>query len=104
MEEKTTIKDIIKTIICGTIALTVVWGICQFEELKTIIRFSFFFLFWLVSIYATIFYESDWENFSFEHDWVELVIKAIAVVIWTIIFYLAAFYGIGLEEGPWENV
>ena len=104
LEEKTTIKDIIKTIICGTIALTVVWGICQFEELKTIIRFSFFFLFWLVSIYATIVYESDWKNFSFEHDWLELVIKAIAVVVWTIIFYLAAFYGIGLEEGPWENV
>lgn len=104
MEEKTTIKDIIKTIICGAIALTVVWGIGQFEELKTIIRFSFFFLFWLVSICATIFYKSDWKSFSFGRDWLDLVARIIGVIVWTIIFYLAAFYGIGLEDGPWENV
>lgn len=111
LEEKGTTKDIIKTIIGGAITfiggaitITVVWSIFQFEELKTIIRFSFFFLFWLIFIYATIFYESDWKNFSFRHDWLKLVIQAILVVFWTIIFYLAAFYGIGLEEGPWENV
>ena len=104
LKEKTTTKDIIKTIAGGAITLKVLWGICQIKELKTIIRFAFFFLFWLVSVYATIFYKSDWDDFSFEHRWLELVIRAIAVVVWTIIFYFAAFFGIGLEEGPWENV
>lgn len=104
MKETTTVKDIFKTIIGGAIALAVLWGICQFAELKNIIRFFFFFLFWLASIYAIIFYESDWKHFSFKHDWLELVFKAIAVVVWTVMIYLALFYGIGLEEGPWENV
>jgi Mn2+/Fe2+ NRAMP family transporter len=104
LKEETTIIDIIKTIIAGTIVLMVVWGIGQFEELKTITRFSFFFLFWLVSVCSIIFYKSDWKNFSFKYDWLELVIKVIGVIVWTIIFYLAAFHGIGLEEGPWENI
>jgi len=104
LEDKTTTSDIIKTIIGGAIAITVLLAISRVEELKAIIRFSFFFLFWLVCVYATIFYESDWKNFSFQHDWLELVIKVVAVLVWTIIIYLAAFYGIGLEEGPWENV
>ena len=104
MEEKTKAKDIIRIIIGGTVAVAVVWGISQFKELKAIVKFSFFFLFWLISIYAIIFYESDWKHFSFKDGWLELVIKAIAIVVWTIIIYLAAFYGIGLEDGPWENV
>jgi hypothetical protein len=80
------------------VGLGFIWFFDQFEEYKLIFRFSGLFLFWLVCICATLFYNSDWKNFSFKQNWTELVGRMFGVAVWTVIIYLAAFYGIGLDE------
>jgi hypothetical protein len=101
LEENTTMKDIFKTIIGGTIALAVVWGISQVLVLKTILRFLFFFAFWLIAIYSAMFYKTDWGEIYYDRDWLKLIVIVIVVVFWTVIFYYAFFYGIGMEKSPY---
>jgi hypothetical protein len=105
---KTTLRVIINVaifailFIIGGFAIKLLFA--PFEQYKTNFRLLFFLLFWLTSVGATLFYKSHWKNFSIKHNWFELVVRIMAVIFWTVVLYLAAFYGIGLEEGPWENV
>jgi hypothetical protein len=79
------------------------------EFIVTTIRIIFFFIALSVCIYATIFYDSsggplgkkDWSNFSFKHDWGDVLGMIIGIIIWSIVIYFAVFYGIGLERDPY---
>ena len=104
MLEKTTIYDLIKTLIGCSITVGIVWLISQIESIKLLIRLIVFFVFWVVCVWASLFYDADWKNFSFKYGTFELIVRIFAVIVWTVIIYFAAFHGIGLQEHPFEDV
>ncbi len=96
--------DILKTVVGGTIVVAAMWGLTQSDAIVYILRFTFFFFLWVVSVGATLFYDSDSHSFSYgwPENWLDWILKLVFVVIWSVVIYLAAFHGIGLDEGPWE--
>jgi hypothetical protein len=110
------VRDIIKTIL-GVILLIAMFcvggfvfegvlkiGFSWLEPYKPIFRVSLWFLFWLAAVCSTLCWDSDSKLFSFKsfkQNWFGRVVWA---AIWTVMIYLAAVYGIGLQEGPWERV
>ena len=89
----------ISEIIGFLIIIAIIYCLNRYEVIGVIFKFIILFLFWILCIYSTITYNSD----SQYSNWKRLILKAINIIIWTVIIF-AAFFGLGLQEVPWEIV